>query len=184
MASVGEAVAVLEAAAAERAPPAAYTLSLVQLKAANRDAYAAVAQGRTLATSAQGDVDAATTQLHTLAYERQQLEAQIAACNATESIYKSIPLRSVEAWAAQAPAAMHTEAEEGAQNQLLFRLQFELDERRRVEQETHSRQAHIDTHLREQRAVLRSLHARQAQIARVVEVRGATYQSTKRPGAP
>lgn len=108
------------------------TQALAQLKAANRAAYAAQAAARAQVRTARDEVDAAARELQHLIYERTQLEAQIAACEALDTVYEEVPLRPMDAFLAHAPEESRTPAVcEDAHLLLVHRLQFELEERRR-----------------------------------------------------
>ena len=117
------------------------TQALAQLKAANRVAYAAQAAARAQVRTARDEVDAAARELQHLVYERTQLEAQIDACAALDTVYEEVPLRPMDEFLAHAPEESRAPAvTEDAHELLVHRLQFELEERRRYV-------AHTDTDL-------------------------------------
>lgn len=117
------------------------TQALAQLKAANRVAYAAQAAARARVRTARDEVDAAARELQHLVYERTQLEAQIDACAALDTVYEEVPLRPMDEFLAHAPEESRAPAvTEDAHELLVHRLQFELEERRRYV-------AHTDTDL-------------------------------------
>ncbi|WFC94880.1 hypothetical protein MBRA1_001518 [Malassezia brasiliensis] len=157
------------------------TQALAQLKAANRAAYATQAAARAQVRAARDEVDAAARELQHLVYERTQLEAQIAACDALDTVYEEVPLRPMDAFLAQAPEDSRTpEVCEDAHMLLVHRLQFELEERRRLEQQAKALETELSTRQREQNAAVRALRARQKQITALVEVCGPLMQSASK----
>ncbi|WFC98867.1 hypothetical protein MYAM1_001600 [Malassezia yamatoensis] len=148
-----------------RAAPA-----LSVLRAVNRDAYRAMAESRAEVRHARSEVDDAALQLQHATYERKQLEAQIAACHALETVYETVDVRPLEEFQSQAPESMRTEEVLADEHQtLIHRLQFELEERRRLEQHAKNLETELTAGQREKRASIRALRARQKQIASLIE---------------
>ncbi|KAI3620684.1 hypothetical protein CBS9595_002651 [Malassezia furfur] len=149
------------------------TQALAQLKAANRAAYAAQAAARAQVRTARDEVDAAARELQHLVYERTQLEAQIAACEALDTVYEEVPLRPMDAFLAHAPEESRTPAVcEDAHLLLVHRLQ--------LEQQAKALEIELTTRQREQSAAVRALRARQKQITALIEVRGPLTQSASK----
>lgn len=167
--------------AARRALLSASVPALATLKAANRAAYEALAARRRDVRAARAGIDDAAHTLQHLVYERTQLEAQIAACGALDTVYEQVPLRPEAEFAAHAPEASRSdEVRRDAHRLLVHRLEYELAERRRLEAEAKRLEAELHARQREQRAAVRALRARQKQLSQLIEVRGWLTQGASR----
>ncbi|WFD38848.1 uncharacterized protein MJAP1_001812 [Malassezia japonica] len=133
---------------------------MAELKAANRGAYAALAERRGDVRAAQRRVDDAAIALEELVYERKQLEAQIAACAHLDTVYEQVPLRPQEESGVEGDDPHHV---------MLARLQDELEARRKLEQQAKALEDEAQTYQREQRASMRTLRTKQKQISSLVE---------------
>lgn len=121
-----------------------FTPLLAELKGLTRDAYSTLAERRAPVDEVREELDTASVSLQNLVYEREQLRSRIHTCNELETVYQDVPLRPLDEFQRDAPEAYRSEAVFGDEHQLMVhRLQYELDERRRLEQELKAREGEV-----------------------------------------
>lgn len=121
-----------------------FTPLLAELKTLTRDAYATLGERRAPVDEVRKELDTASVTLQNLVYEREQLRSRIHTCNELETVYQDVPLRPLDEFQRDAPEAYRSEAVLGDEHQLMVhRLQYELDERRRLEQELKARESEV-----------------------------------------
>lgn len=102
----------------------------VSLKRLNRTLHMDVLHQKERVGEARSMVDSARLALQNLKYEKSMLEQEVRSCQEFQSIYQDIPLHSLEEFEA---ARSDAEQISDPHLQMLARLQFELEERKRLQ---------------------------------------------------
>ncbi|KAJ1559892.1 THO complex subunit 5 [Cladochytrium tenue] len=113
-------------------------LELAELQRANRGAYARTRWAKAGTTEAKHDMDKLFLQLQNLSYERLHLRREVAKCRESESIYQNVDLLPFDEFVRVKSAAgveAGTITAMGEHELMLARLQFEMDERKRLADE-------------------------------------------------
>ncbi|WFD32359.1 hypothetical protein MSPP1_003404 [Malassezia sp. CBS 17886] len=114
---------------------ASFTPLLAELKERNRAAYERLAERQRAVRAARDGTDAASVALQELAYEREQLARQLVEIEMRPTVFEQVPLRPLSEYEATAPDAYKSAAVmQDAHALTVHRLQYELDECRRLEQ--------------------------------------------------
>ncbi|KIP10614.1 hypothetical protein PHLGIDRAFT_18275 [Phlebiopsis gigantea 11061_1 CR5-6] len=103
-----------------------------RLKALNRAANAAARTHKQATAETRHDMDQTHLELQNLLYERRHLQREIVKCKQYASIYQEVPIYTLEEFVERAPEEMRTDDEHTL---MANRINFELIERQRLEQE-------------------------------------------------
>lgn len=102
------------------------------LKRVNRHVYTDLQSQKTRVAEERAKVDTARLALQNLKYEESMLELEVKVCAEFQSIFQDIPMHSLEEF----KALQNDEESLGDEHKLMLaRLRFELEERKRLEQE-------------------------------------------------
>ncbi|KAI0081818.1 hypothetical protein K474DRAFT_1587223 [Panus rudis PR-1116 ss-1] len=105
-----------------------------RLKALNRSANAATRAHKQATSNARQDMDQTYLGLQNLQYEKRHLEREIEKCRQFASIFQDVPMYSLEEFIERAPEDARTEEILSNEHALMLsRLNFELQERQRLE---------------------------------------------------
>ncbi|RKO91334.1 THO complex, subunit 5, partial [Blyttiomyces helicus] len=141
----------------------------LKLQRLNRAGHALAKQSKTETLDAKQNMDRLHLSLQNLSYERAYLKKELAKCEDIETSYQNVELVSEDEFMRTAPAILSTEIDPHAR--MLNRLQFELDERKRLVDEEKELVAKRDALIKENKAKKAELENLDKDLEALVKVR-------------